>query len=126
MQRHDYLGSPSEDSGLADSVLAGAGAAGPCAGPPSRRAVLRTAAGAGAAAVAVTSLAGLGGPAPRTGGVAGDVAADEGANSAAADEQLVVHVRDARTGQIDVFRGTRQVRLHDRELARLLDRVSRG
>ncbi len=37
-------------------------------------------------------------------------------------EQFVVHVRDARTGQIDVFRGNGQIRLHDRDLARLLDR----
>jgi hypothetical protein len=49
------------------------------------------------------------------------------ADELAADnsEQFVVHVRDARTGQIDVFRGDRQTRLYDRDLARLLDRRSR-
>ena len=47
------------------------------------------------------------------------------ADSAEDSEQFVVHVRDARTGQIDVFRGTGQIRLHDRDLARLLDRISR-
>jgi hypothetical protein len=29
----------------------------------------------------------------------------------------VVHLRDARTGELDVFRGTSQFRLRDRDLA---------
>jgi len=36
-----------------------------------------------------------------------------------------VHVLDARSGEIDVFRGTSQTRLHDRELAARLVRASR-
>jgi hypothetical protein len=48
------------------------------------------------------------------------------ADSADSSEQFVVHVRDAKTGQIDVFRGTSQIRVHDRDLARHLDRISRG
>lgn len=95
---------------------------------PSRRMVLRSAAGAGAAGVAATALSSLGGPA-----YAAEARTDqEGRNadahsaSVAEDgEQFVVHVRDARTGQIDVFRGSSQIRLHDRNLARLLDRISR-
>jgi hypothetical protein len=67
-------------------------------------------------------MAGLGGSGPVAGARAGAIAAD----SRDASDQFVVHVRDARTGQMDVFRGTRQVRLQDRDLARLLDRVSRG
>lgn len=94
---------------------------------PSRRTVLRGAAGVGAAGFAVTTLSGLGGAAQ----AAEARTDDEGrlASSQAADsdagEQLVVHVRDARTGQIDVFRGDRQTTLFDRDLAKLLDRRSR-
>jgi hypothetical protein len=36
----------------------------------------------------------------------------------------VVHLRDAASGEIDVFRGTSQVRLLDRELAARLVRAS--
>jgi hypothetical protein len=36
----------------------------------------------------------------------------------------VVHVRDARTGELDVFRGTSQFRLQDRELAARLLRAA--
>jgi hypothetical protein len=92
---------------------------------PSRRTVLRGAAGAGAAGVAATAMSGLGSAAyaadTRTGTqrhAADELAADN-------SEQFVVHVRDARTGQIDVFRGDRQTRLYDRDLAKLLDRRSR-
>lgn len=96
---------------------------------PSRRAVLRSAAGAGAAGVAATALSGLGATAAAAEGRTDqhDRAADaRAASTAESSEQVVVHVRDARSGQIDVFRGTGQVRLHDRDLARLLDRLSRG
>jgi len=44
---------------------------------------------------------------------------------AAPSEQIVVHVRDAASGEIDVFRGTSQVRLRDRELAARLVRAGR-
>jgi hypothetical protein len=96
---------------------------------PSRRAVLRGAAGAGAAGVAATALSGLGAAAyaadaaPGRDARAADASA---ADSAESSEQLVVHVKDAKTGQIDVFRGTGQIRVHDRDLARHLDRISRG
>jgi len=109
--------------------------------PPSRRAVLRGAAGAGAAGVAATALSGLGAPALAAGGSGGSsprastaepateqtrTADGNAASHAEHSEQVVVHVRDAKTGQIDVFRGTGQLRLHDRDLARHLDRISRG
>jgi len=86
---------------------------------PSRRAVLRGAAGAGAAGVAATALSGMGAAS------AAETAQDAHARGAEENEQLVVHVKDARTGRIDVFRGTDQVSLHDRELARHLDKISR-
>jgi hypothetical protein len=105
MSRQDYLGSP----------------------PASRRAVLRAAAGAGAAGLAATALSGLGGSAmaatARSSGAAShDAAADA---TAARSEQFVVHVKDARAGDIEVFRGSALIRVRDRDLARLLDRVSR-
>jgi hypothetical protein len=93
---------------------------------PSRRSVLRSAAGAGMVATAVAA----------TGGTAVAAAirpARSQARTASSDEEIaghdgepiVVHLRDARTGEIDLFHGTRQVRLHDREMAARLIRASR-
>jgi len=45
--------------------------------------------------------------------------------AAAATDPVVLHVRDASTGEIDVFRGTTQTRLHDRDLAGRILRASR-
>jgi hypothetical protein len=90
----------------------------------SRRSVLWGAAGAGAAGIAATAFIGSAGhpatPAePETRGAATPAA------DAATTDQIVVHVRDARSGEIDVFRGTSQTRLHDPELAARLVRASR-
>ncbi|HEY6480800.1 MAG TPA: hypothetical protein VIZ00_12265, partial [Streptosporangiaceae bacterium] len=58
-------------------------------------------------------------------------AARDAAGSGAAEpesqvtEPIIAHVRNARTGEIDVFRGTSQTRLHDPALAALLIRASR-
>lgn len=86
---------------------------------PSRRRVLAGAAGAGAAGVAATMLSGLGGAqaAERD-----HAAADEAESGA--DGHVVAHVRNARTGEIDVFRGTSEVRLHDTDLAARIIRAS--
>ena len=90
----------------------------------SRRSILRGAAGAGAAGIAATALAGTATPAfaaaTRPARPAGDETKD-----AKATEQIVVHVRDVSSGEIDVFRGTSQIRVHDRELAARLARASR-
>ncbi len=51
--------------------------------------------------------------------------ADAGARDSAVAEPIVVHLRDAASGEIDVFRGTSQVRLRDPELAARLVRASR-
>ena len=40
-------------------------------------------------------------------------------------EPIVAHLRDARTGEIDIFRGTSETRVHDHALAALLIRASR-
>jgi predicted nicotinamide N-methyase len=88
----------------------------------SRRSVLRTAAGAG---IAVTAVAAAGAPAlaaTRQAPAAPDTQHDASHDTA---EPIVAHLRDARTGEIDLFRGTSQVRLHDKALAAQLIRASR-
>jgi hypothetical protein len=104
-------------------VLAGGAVASDDEGPgPSRRRLLAGAAGAGAAGVAVTMLSGL------TPALAAsdrrppdDRAEHAGAVGATVDadgaQPVIAHVSDASTGQIDLFRGTGEVRLHDRDLA---------
>jgi hypothetical protein len=96
----------------------------------SRRSMLRGAASAGAAGLAITAL-----------GVSPALAASQHARAAAthggtgpdaeqvpdhvADgEAVVVHVRDVRTGEMDVYHGTSHVRVHDRALAARLARAS--
>ncbi|MGD0928178.1 MAG: hypothetical protein ABR926_23630 [Streptosporangiaceae bacterium] len=90
----------------------------------SRRSVLRGAAGAGAAGIAASALAFTSAPAfaaaTRPARPAGGETKD-----AEATGQIIVHVRDVSTGEIDVFRGTSQTRVHDRELAARLTRASR-
>ena len=49
-------------------------------------------------------------------------AAGDGARD---DEAVVVHVRDFRRGEMDVYRGTSHVRVTDRDLAARLARASR-
>ncbi len=39
-------------------------------------------------------------------------------------EAVVVHVRNVRSGEMDVYRGTSHVRVHDRALAARLARAS--
>ena len=94
----------------------------------SRRSVLRGAAGAGVAGIAATALASTTVPAfaasarPAVPAAHGTKAETKDADTA---DQIVVHVRDAKSGEIDVFRGTSQTRMHDRELAARLVRASR-
>jgi nitrous oxide reductase len=92
-----------------------------------RRSVLRGAAGVGAAGIAATALAGT---APAFAAAARPAApathsATAGEADAGTTEQFIVHVRDARSGEIDVFRGASHTRVHDRELAARLVRASR-
>ncbi len=95
---------------------------------PSRRAVLRGAAGAGAASVAATALAGLGGTAVAAQGTPGTRKSRAADASARTDgtAQIVVHVKDAADGHIDIFRDTTLIRLRDPELAARLVRASRA
>jgi hypothetical protein len=92
---------------------------------PSRRAVLRGAAGAGVAGIAATALVGTAGPALAKPARPAGQAARSGAEDNSSTEPIIVHLRDVRSGELDVFRGTSQVRLHDPELAARLLRASR-
>jgi|SRR5450755_204860 hypothetical protein len=97
----------------------------------SRRSALRTAATTGAA---VTALAAAGGPALAAARPARAERDDTGPDAtvphitrqAEADpgEPIVAHLRDSRTGEIDMFRGTSRVRVRDPALAALLVRAS--
>ena len=93
-------------------------------GGVSRRSVIRGAATAGAAGLAATALGGALSPAAAastraastTGAPAdGDVKAPAG--------PIVVHVRNAKSGDIEVFSGTSQTRLRDKDLAARIARA---
>jgi hypothetical protein len=96
--------------------------------PVSRRSVLRGA-GAGAAGLAVSGL--LAAPAlaatrpskaaSRPAGAAGAANRHDAAPQA---DTLVVHVRDVRTGEMDVYQGTGHVRVTDRVMAAALARAA--
>ncbi len=95
-----------------------------------RRSVLRGTAGAGAAGLAVSALAGI---TPASAATAGagrpaahrGAAGEEGHEASDADEAIVVYVRDAAAGELEVYRGTSQVRIRDRALAARIVRASR-
>ena len=86
----------------------------------SRRSLLQGAAAAGAAGLAVTAL----------GAAASPAAAASTASSASASGDLrapsgpiVVHVRNAKSGDIEVFSGTSQTSLRDKDLAARIARA---
>jgi hypothetical protein len=92
----------------------------------SRRSLLQGAATAGAAGLAVTALGGALSPAaaastrPAGGTRPADgsrPAAPAGGDVKAPAGPIVVHVRNAKSGDIEVFSGTSQARLRDTDLA---------
>ena len=92
----------------------------------SRRSVLRGAAGAGAAGLAAAAVAGTAGPALAAATSASSRRqAPRTTNEAAVAGPVVVHLRDARSGDMDVFAGTSHTRLRDPELAARLARAAR-
>ncbi len=98
---------------------------------PSRRSVLHGAAGLAGAGLAATVMAGtLAAPASAGGasrthpGRAARVSSSA-ATVSGSDEPVIVHVRDVRSGEMDVFAGTSQVRLHDPGLAARLAQAAR-
>jgi hypothetical protein len=84
----------------------------------SRRSVIRGAATAGAAGLAVTALGGALAPAAGAStrpGASHNTATLDGTKAPAGP--IVVHVRNAKSGDIEVFSGTSQTQLHDKDLA---------
>jgi hypothetical protein len=92
----------------------------------SRRSVLRGA-GAGAAGLAAAAVVGSAGPALAAAKPASSRRHETGtaAHDATTAESVVVHVRDARSGEMDVFAGTSHARLRDPDLAARLARAVR-
>jgi hypothetical protein len=89
----------------------------------SRRSLLQGAAAAGAAGLAVTAVGATASPAfAATSRPAG--ARDAAGEQGTAAGSLVVHVRDAGSGDIEVFSGTRAVRLRDKDLAARISRAA--
>jgi hypothetical protein len=82
-----------------------------------RRGMLRGAAGLGAAGAAAAVFAG-----PARAATMPAAVSEQGTRH---EEPLVVHVHDARTGVVDLYTGTRHVRVTDRDLAARLAQVVR-
>jgi nitrous oxide reductase len=88
----------------------------------SRRNLLQGAATAGAAGLAVTAMGAAVPAMAGTGtGTGSPPAADHGHHADAGP--IMVHVRDARSGDIEVFAGTSQTRLRDQDLAARIARA---
>ena len=83
----------------------------------SRRSMLRGAATAGAAGLAVTAIGSAASPAF----AATDRTQSHGAPQTAGP--IMVHVRDAKSGDIEVFSGTSKTRLRDKDLAARIARA---
>ncbi|MGH3152400.1 MAG: hypothetical protein ACRDOB_16970 [Streptosporangiaceae bacterium] len=86
----------------------------------SRRSVLAGAATAGAASLAVTAIG-----ASAIGATASPALAATNAHSDpnVPSGPIVVHVRDAKSGDIEVFSGTSQTQLRDKDLAARIARA---
>jgi len=95
------------------------------AGRISRRSVLQGAAAAGAAGLAVTALGAAVSPAAAAATGPSAPSARSGDATSAPAGPIVVHVRNARTGDIEVYAGTAQTRLRDKDLAARIARASR-
>jgi hypothetical protein len=82
--------------------------------------VLRGAAGIGAAGLAAGVFAGVAAPA----GAATTAPQADETRSPVDDKPLTVHINNANSGEIDVFRGTDHVRFTDHKLAARLSRAA--
>ena len=88
----------------------------------SRRSLLQGAAAAGAAGLAVTALGTAMSPAAAASTTASSALAG-GDLKAAPSGPIVVHVRNAKSGDIEVFSGTSQTSLRDKDLAARIARA---
>ena len=95
--------------------------AGSPAGRLTRRSLLRGAATAGAAGLAVTAMGAAAGPALAS--ASQPAVPDQTQGHHGRHEPIVVHVRDARSGDIEVFAGTRQTQFRDKDLAARIARA---
>jgi hypothetical protein len=95
----------------------------------SRRSLLQGAAAAGAAGFAVTALGAAVRPAAAAASTTssapahGDLKAPAGGDLRAPSGPIVVHVRNAKSGDIEVFSGTSQTSLRDKDLAARIARA---
>jgi hypothetical protein len=89
----------------------------PPGSPLSRRSVLRGAASAGAAGLAIGAIGTI--------GTAAVTSTTSYQAAGATTGHIVVHVRDAASGDIEVFSGTTQTRVRDRDLAARITRAIR-
>jgi hypothetical protein len=89
----------------------------------SRRSLLQGAATAGAASLAATAIgAAAAGPAVAA---TGRTSAQDRPHAPLPAGPIMVHVRDARSGDIELFSGTSQARLRDKDLAARIARAFR-
>ena len=85
---------------------------------PSRRSVLYGAAGLAGAGLAATAIGTLAGPAAAASAAAAPRAhAGQETGVPGSAEPVIVHVRDLRSGEMDVFAGESKTRLRDPDLA---------
>ena len=84
---------------------------------PSRRSVLYGAAGLAGAGLAATAIGTIAGPAAAASAAAGPRAHAGRAQGASPAEPVIVHVRDLKSGEMDVFAGESKTRLRDPGLA---------
>jgi hypothetical protein len=96
----------------------------PSEGVSRRHVVVGAAVGAAGAAAVLAGAAGSASAASKSSRAAGAASATGVAVGGSA-EPLVLHVRDARTGEIDVYQGASQVTVHDPALAAQLYRIVR-
>jgi nitrous oxide reductase len=95
----------------------------------SRRSLLQGAAAAGAAGLAVTALGAAVRPAAAAASTTssapthGDLKAPAHGDLKAPEGPIVVHVRNAKSGDIEVFSGTSQTSLRDKDLAARIARA---
>jgi hypothetical protein len=102
-----------EDSGTSESQA------------PSRRSMLKGTAAAGAAGLAATTIAGMAAPASAAIRTRHTPAAAGQEHEHASHDAIVVHVRNAATGELDIFHGTSETRVQDRALAARIIRAAR-
>src|SRR5215472_7844978 len=85
---------------------------------PSRRSVLYGAAGLAGAGLAATAIGTIAGPVAATAATAAPREhAGRAAGAPSPAEPVIVHVRDLRSGEMDVFAGEPKTRLRDPRLA---------